>query len=59
MNTKEYANLNDEILIGETNSEELADQDLDSVTGGLSLNFTKITYNSISFTDTTLKNSLI
>ena len=35
MTAKEYEDLNDEILIAETDSEELSDQELDSVAGGL------------------------
>ena len=42
MNTKPDKDLNQEILIAETTSEELPDEVLENVSGGL--NFTKITY---------------
>ena len=48
MNTKLDKDLNQEILIAETASEELPDEVLENITGGFSLNFTKITYNVIS-----------
>ena len=44
MNAKIDESLNQEILIGETASEELSDEILENVAGGFSLNFTKIEY---------------
>ena len=48
MNAKINKDLNQEILIGETTSEELSDEALANVSGGLTLNFVKISYDFAS-----------